>query len=176
MILQSITIVIIQILFFSIFGYLVLTNQKIQLKIAKCLKFIFMQVIYSIISDFTNNTSKMRIEELLCEKLNNYIKFSLNSSLKPENAENIIQKPVQVNEIEIRCLALSQSYFPFITKDGDFDVDKYTKYWLKKYNKKENEIEKEDLMKFKNYHLMFFDLINKYQKELVEKLMKMTKK
>src|SRR5690606_23462743 len=150
MILQSIIIVIIQILFFSIFGYLIITNQKIQIKIAKCLKFIFIQVIYSIITDFTNNINKMRIEDLLCEKLNNYIKFSLNSSLKPENTENIIQKPIQPNEIQIRCLALSQSYFPFITKDGDFDVDKYTKYWLKKYNKKEDEVVKEDLIKFKN--------------------------
>lgn len=106
----------------------------------------------------------MDINELLVEKFNNYTNFIRNSTLSPSTNDKLLGTKATLNDVIVRIYALSQTYAPFLSSDG-LEINKYTEYWLNKYKKNKNDINSEDYQKFQNYHLMFFDLMNKYLKK-----------
>lgn len=164
-IVQSIIITIFQLLFFVTLIYTINHSTYLQHKVSQIIKFILIQILYIIQLEFENYKKKftktMNIEELLTEKLNNYTKFILESSLKPEKSDKILTSKATIKDAIIRVYALCQTYSPFLSSDG-LEIEEYTKYWMKKYEKNIDDVKKEDLEKFQSYHLMFYDLLNKY--------------
>lgn len=169
-ILKSVFITIFQIIIYMILFALYLQNKKFRDKTNQIIKFIFIRIIY--IFKMMNEKNQITIESLLSEKFNNYIKFLLSSSMKPNKTDKMINNDEKIDPM-LKIIVLFKTYEAFINKDNEFDIDGYiNEYWLKKYKVDKNNISNDDFEKFKKYHLMFYDLVMKYQKKVKDILQK----
>src|SRR5690606_22240416 len=123
-IVQSIIITIFQLLFFVTLIYTINHSTYLQHKVSQIIKFILIQILYIIQLEFENYKKKftktMNIEELLTEKLNNYTKFILESSLKPEKSDKILTSKATIKDaifafmLYVKLIVLS--YHPMDSK------------------------------------------------------------
>jgi hypothetical protein len=116
--------------------------------------------------------SSVTINQFLTEKFDNYIKFLMSSSMSPKKMDKLLNPEVKNIDPLIKVAVLVKTYQFYIAEDKFLFDDWYEQYWLKKYEVDKNTVKKEDYEKFKRYHLMFFNLISKYQKIMEQQIEK----